>query len=65
MTEKEREVLIAYMEEFIKKVSGDKQLARDFLIRVGIYTEEGKLAEPYQHLYFPPIETACTPLEQD
>jgi hypothetical protein len=45
------------MEDFKKKVEGNKELARDFLIRTGIYTKEGHLTEPYKHLYFPPIET--------
>ena len=53
MTEREREEFLVYMEEFIKKVSGNKEMARDFLIRAGIYTREGKLAEPYKHLSFP------------
>ena len=53
MTERERNELIAYMEEFMEKVKGNKEMARDFLIRAGIYTREGKLAEPYQHLYIP------------
>jgi len=54
MDEKERKELLAYIEEFKKKVEGNKELARDFLIRAGIYTKEGMLAEPYQHLYIPP-----------
>ena len=56
MNEQERNEFIAYMENFIKKVSGNKEMARDFLVRAGIYTMEGKLAEPYQNLYIPPIE---------
>ena len=56
MTEKERNELLAYMEEFEKKVAGNKELARDFLVRAGIYTKKGKLAKPYKHLYIPPIE---------
>ena len=54
MDEKERNELLAYIEEFKKKVVGNKEMARDFLIRAGIYTKEGQLAEPYQHLYIPP-----------
>ena len=66
MTDKERQNLLTYMEEFKKKVEGNKELARDFLISVGIYTKDGILAEPYKHLYFPPIETnQCILLEQD
>jgi len=58
MDEKERNELLAYMEEFKKKIEGNKELARDFLIRAGIYTKEGQLAEPYQHLYIPPLVKA-------
>jgi len=66
MTEKEREEFIAYMKEFQKKVAGNKQMARDFLVRVGIYTKEGKLTEPYQHLYIPPLEKKeCIQHNQD
>jgi len=53
MTEREREEFIAFMREFQKKVEGNKELAREFLVRAGIYTKEGKLTEPYQHLYIP------------
>ena len=54
MTDKERQNLLTYMEEFKKKVKDNKELARDFLIRTGIYTKNGRLAKPYKHLYFPP-----------
>ena len=53
MTEKEREEFLAYVEEFKMKIAGNKEMARDFLVRAGIYTKEGQLAEPYQHLYIP------------
>ena len=56
MTDKERQNLLSYMNEFKKKVEGNKELALDFLSRVGICTKEGNLTEPYKHLYFPPIE---------
>jgi hypothetical protein len=55
MSEREREALFAYMKELQKKVKGNKEMARDYLVRTGIYTKELKLAEPYQHLYIPPI----------
>jgi len=54
MDERERKELLAYIEEFKKKVEGNKELARQFLIDVGIYTEDGRLTEPYKHLYIPP-----------
>jgi len=53
MTDREREEFVAYAEEFKKKVEGNRELARDFLIRAGIYTKKGKLAAPYKHLYIP------------
>ena len=53
MTERERNELIAYMQEFGKKVAGNRELSLDFLSRVGICTKDGKLTEPYKHLYIP------------
>jgi len=57
MTEKEREDFLAYAESFIKEVEGNKEMARDFLVRTGIYTKKGKLTAPYKHLHLPSIET--------
>jgi hypothetical protein len=66
MTDKEREEFLAFMEEFKKQVVGNKKLAREFLIKAGIYTKEGKLTEPYQHLYIPPlVEASCIRLDRD
>jgi len=53
MTEKERQEFLAYVEKFKKKVEGNRELSLDFLSRVGICTKEGKLTEPYKHLYIP------------
>ena len=44
MSEKEREEFLAYIEEFKNKMIGNKELARDFYIRAGIITKEGRLA---------------------
>ena len=55
MNEIEREESIQLMEEYRKKLVGNKELCREFLVKVGIYTKEGKLTEPYKHLYIPPI----------
>ena len=55
MNEQERADFVAYMEDFIKKVSDNKEMARDFLVRAGIYTKDGILTEPYQNLCIPPI----------
>jgi len=66
MTEREREEFIAFIKEFQKKVEGNKELARECLVRAGIYTKEGKLTEPYQHLYFPPlVKKECIQQDQD
>jgi len=56
MTDKEREDSIRLMEEYRKKLSGNKELCRNFLVKAGIYTEEGILTDPYKHLYVPLIE---------
>jgi len=53
MTDKERQEFFAYVEEFKKKIEGNRELSLDFLSRVGICTKEGKLTEPYKHLYIP------------
>jgi hypothetical protein len=53
MTAQEREEYLQYLEEFRKKVRGNKELARKFLVEVGIYTEDGQLTEPYKNLYIP------------
>jgi len=56
MTDREREESIQLMEEYRKKLSGNKKLCREFLVKAGIYTKEGRLTEPYKHLYIPKIE---------
>ena len=53
MTEKEREEFLAYLRELKQKVSGNKELSLHFLTKAGICTDDGKLTEPYQHLYIP------------
>jgi len=58
MNDEEREAFIKMSQEYTEKLSKDKKLARDFLIRAGIYTKEGQLAEPYQNLYIPPAVEA-------
>jgi hypothetical protein len=54
MTERERNELLAYMENFRKTMT--KESARAFLIGAGIYTPEGVLAEPYKNLYIPELD---------
>ena len=53
MTEKEREELLAYVEKFLKEVEGNREKSLNFLHEVGICTKDGKLTEPYKHLYIP------------
>jgi hypothetical protein len=53
MSEKEREESIRLMEEYRNKLIGNKELCREFLVKAGIYTKEGKLTDPYKHLYLP------------
>ena len=57
MNDEEREVLIKMLREHREKVSKDKKLARDFLIRAGIYAKSGRLSKHYRHL--------CIPSDQD
>ena len=56
MTDEERKEFIACMQEFKKKVAGNKELSLQFIAKVGICTLDGKLTEPYKHLYIPKIE---------
>jgi len=56
MTDEERKEFLADMQDFKRKVDGNKELARQFLIEAGIYTTEGRLADPYRNLYIPKID---------
>ena len=47
MNEQERAEFIAYMEDFIKKVSGNRELSLAFLNEAGICTVDRKLTEPF------------------
>ena len=53
MTERERNEFLAYLEELSEKVKGNRELSLDLLSRAGICTKDGKLTEPYKHLYIP------------
>ena len=53
MNDEEREAFIKMLHEYTEKLSKDKQLARDFLIRAGIYTKSGRLSKHYRHLCIP------------
>ena len=53
MTDKERKDFMAYIEEFSKKLEGNRELSLDFFSRVGICTKDGELTEPYKNLYIP------------
>jgi hypothetical protein len=58
MTDQERQELLRYMEDFLKRMDDDKELGKELLIEAGIYTKAGKFTEPYQHLplYFSQIQ---------
>ena len=53
MTDRDRKEFIEYIRDFSKKLDGNKELALDFLSRVGICTKDGKLKEPYLNLRIP------------
>jgi hypothetical protein len=59
MTDKERESFLAFMEEYKEKMRRNPELARRFLINIGLYTEDGDLTERYQH-YARPCSTIET-----
>jgi hypothetical protein len=59
MTDKERADLLAYMEDFKKRVKGNKELARRLLINIGMYTEDLEPAEHLKH-YVRPCSTTET-----
>jgi len=50
MNDEEREEFIKMLREHREKISKDKKLARDFLIRAGIYTKSGRLSKNYRSL---------------
>ena len=50
MASREREELIQYMKDSIKRMNTDKEYSRQMLVKIGLYTPEGKLGEPYKHL---------------
>ena len=53
MNDEERAEFIRMMREHREIVSKDKKLAREFLIKAGIYTKSGKLSKHYRHLCIP------------
>jgi hypothetical protein len=50
MNEQERAYFLAFADEYEKKMKGNPELARRFLINMGLYTEDLELTEPYKHL---------------
>ena len=50
MTDKERTELLQYMKSAVKKMDTDKDYARQMLVEIGLYTNEGALAKQYTHL---------------
>jgi len=57
MNDEERAEFIRMIREHREIVSKDKKLAREFMIKAGIYTKSGKLSKHYRHL--------CIPSSQD
>ena len=53
MNDEEREEFIKMMREQMEIISKDKKLAREFLVRAGIYTKSGRLSKHYRHLCIP------------
>jgi hypothetical protein len=49
MNEQERAYFIAFAKEYQKKIEGDPKLARQLLIDIGMYTEDGELSEHLKH----------------
>ena len=57
MNDEEREEFIKMIREHREMISKDKKMAKDFFIKVGIYTKSGRLNKNYKSL--------CTLLGQD
>lgn len=50
MSDKELKELIGLLEGLRKKLKGDREASRAFLVRAGIFTEKGNLRKPYKEL---------------
>ena len=48
MTDKDLQETLAAMKKLREEIGGSPQKARDFLVRAGFVTPEGKLTEPYR-----------------
>jgi len=44
--------------EYSKKLQADDKARKEFFIRVGLYNEDGSIAEPFRHLF---EGITCTP----
>jgi len=44
--------------EYSKKLQADDKARKEFFIRVGLYNEDGSVAEPFRHLF---EGSTCTP----
>ena len=54
MTEEERLDLLKSMEKYKQMLSGNQKASREFLVRIGIYTEKGNLKKNYRNLCIQP-----------
>lgn len=50
MSDKELKELLRLMENMRKKLKGDKEASRKFLVDAGIFTKKGNLRKPYREL---------------
>jgi len=50
MSDKELKELIQHMKALQKKLKGDREASRAFLVEAGIFTEKGNLRKPYRKL---------------
>lgn len=57
MSEREIKEFEKVLEEYIKELPKNREASQKFLVNAGIYTQDGKPTENYEHL--------CIPLGQD
>ncbi len=50
MSDKELKELLGLMEKMRKKLKGDKEASRKFLVDAGIFTKKGNLRKPYREM---------------
>jgi hypothetical protein len=53
MSTQERIEFLEAIEKHRIKVTKNKQAARKFLVKIGVFNKDGKLTPPYKHLCIP------------